>query len=250
MIIAICDDKNEIIEQHKEKTLEIAEKHNVPVEFCIFHDGKELIDEYQTTRLDMDLLYVDMNMPRMKGDEAVERLRDAGYENEVVFFTISTNVEHFKKAFKHGALEYIIKGSSTEEELETIFLKAVKRYSDREKEYITLSFAGETRNIFLNEISYFEYIDKKIYVHYANNEVFAFFDTLTKLEKQLEFHGFLRIYSGYLVNMYNIHVIKRGIVQMKNGEELFFNKKRTVELRATFDSYMGIDNAEKQKKTE
>ena len=242
MVIVICDDDNMIIDNHEEKLIEIAAKNRVPITFRVFNSGKELLELYNKSKFEMDLLFLEMHMPDMQGDEVISKLREIGYENEVVFLSVSTEKEHFKKAFKHRAFEYIIKGDSPDGELELIFLKAVEEYLERMREYIAISFAGETRNITIEDIYYFEYINHKIAVFYEEDQVFRFWDTLNNLENKLELHGFCKV-KDFLLNMNKIHSISRDEVEMENGERITINKRRLAKFKSIYDTYIGIDSA-------
>ena len=240
MKIVICDDEEYLIDYLVDKIHSLSKKLNISVSILIYKDGQELLSEYQETRFKMDLLFLDIHMPNMDGDKVLEMLREMNYENDVIFFTVSTKINHFKKAIKHGALDYIIKDVSTEEEIEEIFIRAVKDYMQKEKEYISVSFADEIKNIIIDDIHYFEYVDHKVAVHYGNGKVFFFWETMNKLEKQLEFHGFLRIHSAFLVNMNKILTVRSGEVEMKNQDMIRFNKKRTREIRSIYERYLGV----------
>lgn len=239
MVIVICDDINEVVEDHKERILKLAKKNDVPVTFRVFHSGDELVKAYKKSKFEMDLLYLDVHMPGMNGDEALAELRKIGYHNDVVFFTVSTNPEHFKKAFKYDALEYIMKNKHSDKEMEDIFNKAVEAHNEREQEFITLTFGSEVVSIVISDIYYFELVKRKINVHYGNSKPFVFYDTLSRIEKLLDFHGFLAI-KGFLINMNKIASIKSGEILLKNGEIIMMSKRKTAECAAIFKEYIGI----------
>ena len=242
MNVAFCDNNIVVCHEHKEHIFEIAKKNSLKVSLLEYSSGNELLKKYKETSCKMDLLYIDVHLQDIEGDIVTSELRNLGYTNDIVFHTASTEIYHFKRAFANDALDYIIKNDTSDEEFEKIFLKAVQKFKEREKDYITLSFAGETINIMIEDIYYFEYKNHKIIVHYGNKQTFVFWDTLRRMENKLDFHGFLRIHNGYLANMNNIQAIKRGEVVMKNGDRLAVNKRNTTKIKSEYYEYMGIDD--------
>ena len=98
-------------------------------------------------------------------------------------------------------------------------------------EYIKLSYAGETKNIAIRDIRYFEFINRRVVVYYDKNKSFTVWATLNKFEKQLETYGFLRIHSAYLVKTTFIESIKRGQIELKDGTSISFNKDYTLKFK-------------------
>ena len=240
--VAICDSNMAVYNEHKEHVFEIAKKNHLSISLSEYTSGKELLKEYREKRSDMDLVFIDVDLHDIDGDKVTSELRRLGYNNDIIFHTSCTEIKSIKKAFKHDALDYLIKQETTKEEFEEVFVKAISKFKERENEYIMLSFAGETVNIDIKDIYYFEYISKKLFVYYGDNQKFVFCDTLRRLAKELEPYGFLRIHTGYLANMNNIQTIRRGEIVMKNGDTLIINKRRTSELKSIYHSFMGLEN--------
>ena len=103
--------------------------------------------------------------------------------------------------------------------------------NDRKQKYINLSFAGESRNISINDIHYFEFLDRRIVVYYDENKTFKIWSSLCHIEKQLEAYGFLRVHSAYLVQVAFIESVKRGQMFLKNGTAISFNKDYTARFK-------------------
>jgi DNA-binding NarL/FixJ family response regulator len=79
-------------------------------------DGQALIDE--ATRIDPDVLLVDIFMPATNGIEAVTQLRKQGSTARVVFLTVEEDPNWVRAALRAGGLGYVIK-MSMEAELRT-----------------------------------------------------------------------------------------------------------------------------------
>lgn len=242
MRIILCDDDIKMHKEYSKKIIALARKRKVKIELINFMSGKDMLRKFTEPDFYADVIFLDIRMPDLEGDVVAQMLRAQGYKNDIIFFTFSTKIEHFRKAMRYKALDYVIKGVTTDDEFEQIFVETVNSYREREREYISLSFAGETRNIAINEIQYFEYKNRKITVYYNVNKTFQFWDSLDRFEKQLEFYGFLRVHSAFLVQMGFVDSIKRGELVLKNGTSIYFNKNHTARFRKSLENFTLADN--------
>jgi DNA-binding LytR/AlgR family response regulator len=95
---------------------------------------------------------------------------------------------------------------------------------------ISLSGWGEIRKIKVNNIYYFEVINRIVFVYYED-EVFQFQGNLSVLEKQLEDVGFARIHRNYLISLSHVESITFKNVLMTNGKELPVGRTRYSALK-------------------
>lgn len=88
-------------------------------ELSVIHeaqDGQEALQ--QTLILRPDLVFLDINMPRLGGMSAAQRLRERGYAGEIVFVTAYE--EYARQAFDVNAVDYLVKPLDLERVGETI----------------------------------------------------------------------------------------------------------------------------------
>ena len=76
-------------------------------------DGRALIEE--ATRINPDVLLVDISMPALNGIEAVTQLRKQGSIARVVFLTVEEDPNWVRAALRAGGLGYVIKMSMATE---------------------------------------------------------------------------------------------------------------------------------------
>jgi len=238
MKIIICDDDRKIHNDYSKKIQSLAQKHSIQINLQNFMSGETMMNNFGNPNFDADLIFLDIHMPGSEGDAVAQELRERKYENDIVFLTVSTQVKHLKKAMRCKALEYVVKNETDDDEFERIFLDAVKSWTDRECEYVSLSFAGETKNIAIKDIRYFEFFNRKIIVYYENDKTFEFWDSLSRFEKQLEFHGFLRAHHAYLVKISFVADVKRKEMVLKNGTTIPINKDNATRFKKILEDYM------------
>lgn len=229
MKFVVCDDNAQQRATYSSALNELAKKHDVSMEIEMYENGNELLFEAQDPGFSADVIFLDIRMPGIQGDDVAQMLRERGYMNEIVFLTVSK--QHFLKGFDVGALHYIVKGETTPETFENIFLRAVKSVEEKERQYVLFSGGGESRNIPVSSIKYFEVYKKIVTVHYDNTS-FEFFSNLDKLERQLSNYGFYRIHRSYLVALHQIEKITAKEVGLRNGVTLPISRKSYADIKA------------------
>lgn len=221
MHILICDD-DEIYAKNCEESINIiAEQNRIDVKIDLVESGENLLFFEESKFADVDLIYLDWHMPRRNGFEVAQKLRERGVFADIVFYTMDES--HAIDGYDVDALHYIVKGKTPKEKFETIFLKAVKRVRRRHTEVLSVSCAGEHRNIPVQDISFFEVVKRIITVHYYDNnriKTFEFYSSLSKIKEFLLGKDFVRIHSSYLVNTRHIRTRKAQQIEMKDGSIL------------------------------
>jgi DNA-binding NarL/FixJ family response regulator len=81
-------------------------------------NGKEAMD--LARKLVPDVLVMDINMPRMDGIQAVERIQEMNLKTQVIILSMYSDESLIKKAYKKGVKGYLLKRSITEDLLEAI----------------------------------------------------------------------------------------------------------------------------------
>jgi len=174
----------------------------------------------------------------MNGDEASRLLREMGYTNDIVFLTVSK--EHFRHAFDVQALHYVVKGETTEAEFEKIFLRALRAKQERAQKYVAYCGGGETRNIPLSSIRYYETHRGIVTVYYDKESSFSFpLESLQEIENDLEEHGFFRNYRSCLVALRYIESITYSGITLRDGKKLPLSRNKYAALKEVLLSQNG-----------
>jgi len=231
----ICDDNEQVCKEYSKKLSELAKKHDINFELEACSSGRTLLFKFEEPNFSVDVIFLDIHMPEMTGEEVAIRLRELGYENEIIFLTVSE--KHFFHAFNVDALHYIVKGKTSDEDFELVFLKSVKAIEEKNQEYVLFTAGGETRNILVRKIKYFEVFKKLITVYYDDTS-FRFYSSLDKLEKQLEPFGFFRVHKSYLISLNYIEKITSKEVILRDETVLPVGRKNYTLLksRMTYNS--------------
>lgn len=221
MNILICDDDICYAQECKTQIEKLASAENIAVTVQIVESGKQLLFFKDTKYAKMDLVYLDQNMPGMSGMDTALEMRRNGIVADIVFYTVDESKAI--DAFDVEAMHYIVKGKTSEQKFKEIFCKAVKRGKSRHQEVISLSCAGEHRNISIQDIQYFEVQNKIVTVHYGGDHketLFEFYSSLSKIDEFLYGKGFIRIHASYLVAKRCIRKANTQRVELITGREI------------------------------
>lgn len=81
-------------------------------------DGQALIAEIEKQR--PDVILTDINMPRLNGLEACERLLKVSPDARIIFVTVNEDISIAEEAIRRGAFGYVLKKAATSELVKAI----------------------------------------------------------------------------------------------------------------------------------
>ncbi|MGL4283262.1 LytR/AlgR family response regulator transcription factor [Eubacterium aggregans] len=86
--VAICEDSPTTLQYYEYWVIKIAKKNNILIELKSFNNGYDLLFYMDLENTHFDLIYMDVEMPKINGVEVANELRDnIGYKGEIVFLT-------------------------------------------------------------------------------------------------------------------------------------------------------------------
>ena len=91
------------------------------IKFTHANDGQEALDQLLSKSTKPDLIFLDLNMPRMDGKQCLKLIKQAELLKEipVIMYTTSSRSQDIEETMLHGAVCFITKPSSIRE-LESI----------------------------------------------------------------------------------------------------------------------------------
>ncbi|OLR56111.1 hypothetical protein BHK98_08560 [Hornefia porci] len=230
MRIAICDDEVTAIEAYTRDLQQVCRDNDIEADFTKYKSGDQLLFFTEDVVRDTDILFLDVGMPGTNGIETARKLRENGYEGEIIFLTSSREAVFY--AFDVRATNYLVKEMASEKRLREVFLRAVESAREKRSEYLLLTGIGEYRNIRIDEIRYFEVSQKIVTVYYRDTN-FEFVSTIGKLENLLFSRGFVRISRSCIVAARYVESFAYEKVTMTTGESLPVGRKYYKELKKT-----------------
>jgi DNA-binding response OmpR family regulator len=124
-ILLIEDDPD-----HAELIIDVLRTENVKKEIILLKDGLEALDYLQKIDIDgndeirsqIDLVILDLNLPKVKGMDVLKFLKNNSRYSSIPVVILSTSADHdtIETAYKNGVNSYITKPISYEGFVETI----------------------------------------------------------------------------------------------------------------------------------
>jgi len=232
-------------EPHCCKTLESLLKRYCP-EVSIIATCANGVDALQAIRpLNPDLVFLDVEMPKMNGFEMLEQLHEINFH---LIFVTSYDA-YALKAIRFSAIDYLLKPVDREE-LQTAVQKVVKRMQAPLPEQLRIILekiqhpASASNKIALPTMEGLQMIaiesiisgeadDNYTTLHLKDNKKIVVSSTLKIIEELLGDHSFIRIHRSYLVNLKEIEKYMKadgGYVVMSDGSQIYVSRNKKEEL--------------------
>lgn len=224
--LAVCDDSSEDLRDIAE-IIKSCDRINEDVQIDAFSNGANLLKMIDTVRY--DAFFLDIDMPEMTGLDISAKIREKDAYSEIIFITVREECVfesiHFKP-FRFIRKRYL------KDELKN----AVEALMDVIATYNF--YLDETgAKIPISEVYYLEYEQRKIKV-YTKDEIFYIHGKVTEYENKLRAYNFIRVHSGFLVNMKYILKYRSEYVQLYNGKDIPVGRKHYTKSKEQFLRYV------------
>lgn len=171
-------------------------------------EAMEYLDNNQ-----IDILFLDVNMPKLSGIEFLKSLQDPPA------VILSTAYDDYAlKGYELDVIDYLLKPYSYERFLKAI-LKTKKRFltspGDEKNSIITIRSNGKIYRIPLKEVLYFESLGDYVKVYLVSEEL-IFHDSLKRLEEELPEDRFTRVHKSYIVRIPSVDYLEGNMLKMGN----------------------------------
>ncbi|MCG8475593.1 MAG: LytTR family DNA-binding domain-containing protein [Cytophagales bacterium] len=176
-----------------------------------FKSAASALDFVQTH--EVDLMFVDINMPDLSGMEFVKSLHDPP---KVIFTTAYR--EYAAEGFQVDAADYLVKPISFADFSKAVS-KTLRRYFSelegapavsRSDRFLFIKMEYKIIRIVLSDIKYIEGMRDYVRIHLADEKPVMALMGMSKLEQQLPADSFMRVHRSYIVNLDRIRVIERN----------------------------------------
>lgn len=121
---------------------------NSSIQFVHANDGQEALEQLNSTASRPDLIFLDLNMPRMDGKECLTLIKqdDKLKSIPVIMYTTSSQSHDIEETMLHGAVCFITKPTSIRE-LESILGSIAESMPEDLEE--ALRYLSENANTFI-----------------------------------------------------------------------------------------------------
>jgi len=168
-----------------------------------------------TKRHDIDLIFLDIEMPEMDGFEFLVSL-----ENPPNIIIVSSGENYAAKAFDFNVVDYLVKPISYARFCKAID-KIMRYYSRKEivssgDKEIFIKKGSSLVKLKLNDILFIEALENYVTLT-TNDDKFTIHFTMKAIEDYLPPGIFIRVHRSYIINKSNIQAIKENSLDLNIG---------------------------------
>lgn len=205
--LVICDDESYMVERIDHEIKKILSTDIEYYCYC-YTDTDELLKLSNSLRV--DILLLDIEMPKLNGFKVVELVRKSN-ENVIVIFITNMDL-YVYESLKYHPFRFIRKTHL--EELKEALLSALALNKSQTQKITMRINSNKIVKVNQADIVYFESIHNNLKV-VTIDSTYTYRGTLKSIENDYRFKCFLRIHSGYLVNMKYIYVIDNTELEVR-----------------------------------
>ncbi len=237
--LAICDDEARIMSLIANAIEGAFSQKGIDVTMEQFSNPLEL--KKRITQTEFDLLFLDIDMPKLDGIRLAQLLRQQQKTLDIIF--VSSREDRVFEAFNVHPFGFVRK-SAFLTDIVTAVDSYVNYLGESTKTRLSVDTSDGTVSVPLREIVYIESIGKEQLIHlYSKPEPVSVRLTMSGLMGALEDQGFARCHKGYIVNFQHILAINKADISMDNGVKVPIGRSYAQDVRDQYLRFLAAENA-------
>ncbi len=162
---------------------------------------------------EVDLMFVDINMPDLSGMDFVKSLNNPP---RIIFTTAYS--EYALEGFRVDAIDYLLKpigysdflkGANKAKEWFDLQSRDTTKIDSNEK-FLFIKSEHKIIRINLSDIKYVEGMREYVRIHLVNQKPIMSLVSMKKMEENLSSDNFMRVHRSYIVNLDKITTVERN----------------------------------------
>jgi DNA-binding LytR/AlgR family response regulator len=233
--IAICDDNRECINILEERIKTILCENKRKSEIKTFLSSTDLIEQFR--RQPADIVFLDIEMPGISGDEAAKIIREIKNDVTIVFVT---DHDHMVFQMFDNCPFWFIRKSHLQD-LRSMFLQAFQHLDEskaKERGFISVVSENKNINVNINKVKYIEADNHYIVIVNSDDTRERVRCRISDAERQLSSAYFVRVQNGIIVNIRFISEINSREVILNNGEKINIGRGRADIVKREFQRFI------------
>lgn len=227
--IAICDDEKVDLEIINDLTTQLLNTLNIKFDIQKFNSGHKLLE----STMSFDLLLLDIEMDEINGIDIARNIRMYNREIKIIFITNSQN--YLRVGYTVKADGYFIKPI---DKIEFNYeLSNVIKDNIIDNKFI-LNKRISPCKIYLNDIYYIEFKDRKTLVHMKDTLISTYL-TIKEWNTLLNDYQFNQCHKAYIINLRHISKLKTDKVILTTGDEIVLSRKYKTEFKIKYLTSIG-----------
>lgn len=224
--IAICDDAVEDIQLLSDALF----AYDSSFDITAYTNGETLIDEFMDADLSVDILFLDIYMPRIDGVATAQKIRTRYLDIKIIF--LSSSKDHYPQAYEVFAFNYILKPFEREQ-LYRVLERALDEIGKERGHKIRFSYKSAVYSVDCRNVLYLESRDKLILLHLSDGGILRRYGKLDEIIRELPEQSFLRCHQSFIVNI--SHITEMGQNYFRVGHILIRISRKYI--KSSKDQY-------------
>ncbi|MBP3250343.1 MAG: response regulator transcription factor [Ruminococcus sp.] len=235
MIIAICDDERIFRERLVQLIRLYSAESGVPVEYCTFSSGKELLGSERS----FDVIILDYMMDGINGIDTIKEIRARSQSARIIFASSYPDIVF--ESIKYNIFRFLVKPVEKDKLFEALD-SAVKEMSDLRR--ILLRDMDGDRNVSVLErdIIYAQ-ADNVYSIVTAGDCAYRYMNSISSLQNALDPARFCRTNRSFLVNMDQIASYTKSEILLKNGHRALISRGRFKDFQSRYFAFLRKNDA-------
>lgn len=181
-------------------------------ELTLVGESSEALLAYEQMQTqDVDLLFLDIEMPVMSGIDLVKSL---GEKRPLIIFT-SSALDYAAEAFELNVVDFLVKPVSPSrflvavEKAKRMLQAKVQNPTEKDDEFVFIRDSNIVRRLKVNDILYMEAQGDYVRINVADG-VYSIHSSLKSVEEKLSKSTFIRVHRSFIINVSKIDTIEGG----------------------------------------
>ena len=234
MIIGICDDDIIFVQSMASKVRQMLSR---------LYDGDTLlvrsfgsasaVEEYIRSN-HIHILFLDIDMPKKNGFELAAELNRVSPDTLIIFTSAYDNLVYHSFEFRPF---HFLRKHHIQSELEPVLKRAIDELTQSREQALLHTIDGDV-SASIRDITYIESSKNYCLVHCGRDVTYTMRNTLSSLETDFLPHGFCRIHTAFLVNLYHVQSVGNNrLITLSDGTELNVSVRKWDEFQEAYFAY-------------
>lgn len=229
--IAIVEDTPEQRAQLRGYVEDFFAQHGEPVQVLEYPDGQAIVEAYPD---EVQLLLLDIDMPRMNGMDAAQAIRERDEQVLIVFIT--NLIQYAVRGYAVDAMDFLIK-PVTAYSCRATFSRVLKKLRQRRGQRIEVKCHKNTLVVNLGELLYAETQGRALLLHLQSGPL-TVSESIQSFEERTRGMALFRCHNSFLVNLAFVDRLEKTDAVVA-GQRIPISKYRRSGFLQAMADYMG-----------
>lgn len=228
--IGIIEDEENTYLTIKEYLTTFFNKNNKEINIEYFNTAEKLLSNYD---VGFDLIFMDINLPKMNGLEASKKIREK--DNLVMIIFVTSLAQYAIKGYEVNAFDYIVKPINYYS-FELKLTRVLKKLDSKNEKFILINNKQVKRKVSLSNIKYIEVMKHVLIFHTIEGD-FCSSGILKNVVDEVKGSSFYLCNQCYLVNLKYVDRVE-GYNLYIDDEKLLISHPKKKEFMKVLNDYL------------